>query len=132
MIFEHELETGRGGLYRIIGQIQADVKESGIVDGLAVVYTPHTTAAITINEGADPAVARDILQALDAVFPFMPGFAHAEGNSAAHLKSSVMGCSQTLIVEDGQVFLGAWQTVFFCEFDGPRRRRWYVKVHGTR
>ncbi|MDR2456671.1 MAG: secondary thiamine-phosphate synthase enzyme YjbQ [Deltaproteobacteria bacterium] len=128
MIYEHYLETEPSGLYRITGQVIEDVKASGVQEGVAVVYCPHTTAAITINEGADRSVAHDFLQGLDIIFPDMPHFTHAEGNSSAHLKSSVIGCSQTLLVEGGEVVLGSWQAVFFCEFDGPRRRRYYVKV----
>jgi secondary thiamine-phosphate synthase enzyme len=130
MLFEHHIDTGASGLYRISGRIAEDVLASGVRDGLAVVYCPHTTAAITINEGADPSVARDLLLGLELAFPDRPQFAHAEGNSAAHLKSSAVGVSQTLIVEGGRPLLGVWQAVFFCEFDGPRRRRWYVKILG--
>ena len=130
MIYEHSLSTDASDMYRITGQVIEDVRRSGVADGLAVVYCPHTTAAITINEGADRAVAQDFLQGLEIIFPDMPHFAHSEGNSSAHLKSSVIGASATLIVEGGEVILGSWQAVFFCEFDGPRERRYFVKVIG--
>lgn len=131
MIFEHFLETKTSEMIRITSQVLADVKASLVKSGLAVVYCPHTTAAITINEGADRSVCQDFLQGLEIIFPDMPHFTHAEGNSSAHLKSSVVGASETLLIEDGELILGTWQAVFFCEFDGPRRRRYFVKVLGS-
>ena len=91
-------------------------------------FVPHTTAAITINENADPNVIRDILQGLHKAIPFDDNYAHSEGNSAAHIKASIIGVSLLLMVEDGRLALGTWQAVFFCEFDGPRERRVLVKV----
>ena len=132
MLYEHYLETELKGLYRITGKVLEDVKKSGVKDGLVVVFCPHTTAAITINEGADKTVAEDLIEGLEIIFPDMPHFVHEEGNSSAHLKSSVVGPSETLLVAEGQVILGSWQAVFFCEFDGPRRRRYFVKVVGSR
>ena len=96
--------------------------------GMAVVYCPHTTAGITINENADPDVKHDLLLGLREAFPDRREFRHAEGNSAAHLKSSCVGASQLVLIEDGHLLLGTWQGIYFCEFDGPRTRRFYVKV----
>ena len=92
-------------------------------DGLCLIYVPHTTAGVTINESADPAVAADILKMLNTVVPFEAGYRHREGNSAAHIKSTLVGASQTAAVEKGRLVLGTWQGIFFCEFDGPRSRR---------
>jgi len=110
--------------------VQRVVAESGIRSGLCVIYVPHTTAAVTINENSDPNVGRDILKELNAVVPFDDHYAHSEGNSAAHIKSSIIGVSKTVPVEDGRLLLGTWQALFFCEFDGPRERRVTVKVVG--
>jgi len=109
--------------------ITARVQESlrGASDGTCVVYTPHTTSAITINEGADPDVCRDIDAALTRLFPREGDYRHAEGNSDAHLKSVIVGSSQTLLVEGGRLLLGRWQSIFFCEFDGPRARKVHVR-----
>ncbi len=112
-------------LIAITDQVADAVRRSGIQDGAVLVYTPHTTAGVTINENADPDVARDILHALNKVLPDMPGFRHTEGNSDAHVRSSVIGCAQWIPVHSGKLALGTWQGVFFCEFDGPRSR----KVH---
>jgi len=100
---------------------------SGDFDGIIIVYCPHTTAAVTINEGADPDVIRDIIKKLGQLVPYDEDYMHAEGNSDAHIKSSVVGVSEILIAEEGRLKLGTWQKVFFCEFDGPRNRRVYVK-----
>ncbi|MDR1088385.1 MAG: secondary thiamine-phosphate synthase enzyme YjbQ [Coriobacteriales bacterium] len=122
------LKTPREGLIDITVHVQEAVRDSGVTDGIAVVYCPHTTAGITINENADPNVTRDLLLGLDAAFPDRTEFRHAEGNSAAHLKASVVGSSVTGIVDGGRLVLGTWQGIYFCEFDGPRSRRFYVKV----
>ncbi len=115
-------------LVNITGQVQAEVDKSGIKEGLCLVQIPHTTAGVTINEGADPAVKGDIIMALSRiVFDDWP-FRHAEGNSPAHVKSSLMGASALIPVEGGKLRLGTWQQVFFCEFDGPRQRRFWVTV----
>lgn len=111
----------------IKGKVEEAVKKSGVRDGLCLVYTPHTTAAVTINENADPSVVRDILASLNDIVKEI-GFHHVEGNSPAHVKSSLLGCSETLIVEKGVLQLGTWQGIYFCEFDGPRARKVYVKV----
>ena len=118
-------------LVDITARIRAAIRSSGIGAGLAVVYTPHTTAAVTINENADPDVAIDLVTALNRLVPFVDAYRHAEGNSAAHVKSSLVGASETLIVQDGAPVLGTWQGVYFCEFDGPRRRQVHVRVVGT-
>ncbi|MFC1504449.1 secondary thiamine-phosphate synthase enzyme YjbQ [Spirochaetota bacterium] len=104
------------------------IKKSGISDGLCCVYTPHTTAGITINENADPAVASDILSFTSKMVPAHASFNHSEGNSDSHIKSSLVGASETIIVEGGSALLGTWQSVFFCEFDGPRSRKVYIRV----
>lgn len=95
---------------------------------ICVVYTPHTTAGVTINENADPDVRSDVIRGMDRIVPDDPGYDHAEGNSPAHIKSSLTGCSLTVPVEQGKLLLGTWQGIFFCEFDGPRPRKVYVKV----
>ena len=128
MLYEYHLNTEREGFYNITSYVRQALIESMVTDGIAVVYCPHTTAAITINENADPDVVTDLLYALDKTYPDRPQFRHAEGNSAAHLKSSCIGCSETVIIEDGRLLLGTWQGIYFTEFDGPRSRRFYVKI----
>ncbi|NJC87966.1 MAG: YjbQ family protein [Desulfuromonas sp.] len=118
-------------LIEITTQVRAAIRSSGISVGLAVVYTPHTTAAITINENADPDVARDMVVTLSKLVPFDDHYRHAEGNSAAHVKSTLVGASETLIIHDGAPVLGTWQGLYFCEFDGPRRRQVHIKVIGA-
>ena len=108
--------------------VQEVVQKVGVKEGLCVIFTPHTTAAVTINENADPSVPRDILMELNKIVPFEDRYQHTEGNSSAHIKSSLVGCSQTLFIESGRLLLGTWQGIFFCEFDGPRNRQVYVKV----
>jgi secondary thiamine-phosphate synthase enzyme len=112
----------------ITAQVRRAVQDSGVKDGICVVYTPHTTAAVTINEHADPDVAHDIVRSLARLVPERDGYAHSEGNSQAHIKASVMGNSRTIIVGGGVPLLGTWEGVFFCEFDGPRSRQVMVKV----
>jgi secondary thiamine-phosphate synthase enzyme len=108
--------------------IEQAIRESGVDEGLAVCFVPHTTAGITINEAADPDVRRDILHKLSKEIPQQDGFHHAEGNSDAHIKASLMGSSVQVIVHSGKPVLGQWQGVYFCEFDGPRSRQLIVKV----
>jgi len=115
-------------LIDITAKVRAAIGSSGIAEGLAVVFTPHTTAAVTINENADPDVARDLVAALNQLVPFDNHYRHAEGNSAAHVKCSLVGVSETLIVQGGTPLLGTWQGVYLCEFDGPRRRQVQVRV----
>ena len=108
--------------------VQRLVTESGVRSGICHVYVPHTTSGITINENTDPNVGRDILKELNKVIPFDDNYGHSEGNSAAHIKSTLVGVSKSVIVEEGRLALGTWQAIFYCEFDGPRDRRVYVKV----
>ena len=111
----------------ITASIQEEVMKSDITDGACLVYVPHTTAGITINEGADPSVCTDILTKLNELVPAGAGYRHMEGNADSHIKASLIGSSVSLIVENGRLFLGTWQKVFFCEFDGPRSRKVYIK-----
>lgn len=104
------------------------VQESKIRDGIVCVYVPHTTAGITINENADPDVLYDLEQVLDKLIPWHGNYQHAEGNSSAHVKASLMGSSVQIIIKDGAFVLGTWQSIFFCEFDGPRSRKVFVKI----
>ena len=108
--------------------VQGVVSESGVQEGLCVVWVPHTTAGVTINENADPDVVRDIVYEMNKIVPAQDHYHHMEGNSDGHIKSSLFGPSQTLIVTGGRLILGTWQSVYFCEFDGPRHRRVFVKV----
>jgi secondary thiamine-phosphate synthase enzyme len=112
----------------ITSQVQKIVAASGMGAGYCVVHVPHTTAAITVNEGADPSVQSDILTYLAERIPHRGSYRHMEGNSDAHIKSTLVGVSQVLPVEDGKVVLGTWQSIFFCEFDGPRNRRFHVQL----
>lgn len=112
----------------ITEDIRSLAKESGIYHGICHIYVPHTTAGVTINEGADPAVKRDIIATLNRLVPFDGDYLHMEGNSAAHIKATLVGASQTVFIEDGKLLLGAWQSIYFCEFDGPRHRRAVVKI----
>ncbi len=113
---------------KITDKVQRIVDESGVESGICHVYVPHTTAAVTINEGADPDVQRDMIMEVNKIVPFEDGYRHAEGNSAAHIKASMMGTSDAIFIENGKLVLGTWQAIFFCEFDGPRTRRVLVKV----
>jgi len=112
----------------ITPQLQREISSAGVRDGVCVVYVPHTTAGITINEGADPAVCQDIITKLNELVPPGGGYRHAEGNADSHIKASMVGSSVTLLVEKGELVLGTWQRVFFCEFDGPRSRRVYIRL----
>jgi secondary thiamine-phosphate synthase enzyme len=112
----------------ITGEVRRAIRQAGIDSGLAVLFVPHTTAAVTINENADPDVVWDMLMELGKIVPFDDHYRHAEGNSAAHLKSSLMGVSETLLIERGEPVLGTWQGIYFCEFDGPRRRRLHIRL----
>ena len=109
-------------------QVASAVQDSGVAEGLCCVFVPHTTAGVTINENADPSVRSDMLMELNEVVPFEDGYAHAEGNSAAHVKSSLLGQCVTIPVSAGRLALGTWQGIYFCEFDGPRSRRVHVSV----
>ena len=114
----------------ITGQMQKEVSKSGLSDGVCYIYNPHTTAGLTINEGADPAVQDDIVAVLKKVIPMNHPYKHLEGNSPAHIMASLMGSSVTVFIENGRLVLGTWQKIFFCEFDGPRSRRVYLHVFG--
>jgi secondary thiamine-phosphate synthase enzyme len=121
----------RSQMIDITSQVDSAVSQSGIINGDAIVYCPHTTAAITINENADPSVMHDILLTLSELIPqHRDGYRHSEGNSDAHCKSSLVGCSEQILIKDGKLNLGTWQGVFFCEFDGPRSRKVLVQVRG--
>ncbi len=112
----------------ITAQAQKIVEESGITEGLCCVFIPHTTAGVTINENADPSVKQDILMELNKVIPFSDNYSHLEGNSAAHIKASIFGSSVNIPVKNNNLLLGTWQGICFCEFDGPRTRKYYVKI----
>jgi len=121
----------RNQMIDITGQVSSAVKQSGITDGDVIVYCPHTTAAITINENADPTVSQDILLTLAELVPHSrSGYRHFEGNSDSHCKSSLVGCSEQVLIKDKSLQLGSWQGIFFCEFDGPRSRKVLVQVRG--
>jgi len=128
MLEKYTLQTDPEGFTNITGTVKKTLVSSGIKDGICVVYCPHTTAGITINENADPDVVHDMLLGLSYAFPDRKEFRHAEGNSFSHLKASCVGSSVTVIVENGQLVLGTWQGIYFCEFDGPRSRKFYVKI----
>jgi len=129
MIRQFRVKTNaRTELVDITQGVQRIVAESGIRSGVCYVYVPHTTAAITVNENSDPNVGRDLLKELNKIIPFDDNYGHQEGNSAAHIKSSMIGICKPVLVEDGRLALGIWQALFFCEFDGPRDRRVMVKV----
>jgi len=130
MLYEYSLAAPQEDFYNITPQLREAIAKSGVTSGYAIIYCPHTTAGITINENADPDVVRDLLIGLQEAFPDRPEFHHSEGNSAAHLKASAMGSSAMVIIEDGRPLLGTWQGMYFCEFDPPRQRRFYVKVVG--
>jgi len=127
-LYTYSLNTGEEGFYNITREVKQSLEQSGVRDGLCVVYCPHTTAGITVNENADPDVKSDMLLGLAKTYPDRAEYRHMEGNTTAHLKSAAMGVSQTIIVENGRLLLGTWQGIYFCEFDGPRTRKFFVKV----
>ncbi len=110
----------------VTAEVARAVNDLGLDDGVVTIFNPHTTAAVTINEGADPDVVRDMRVTLDKMVPWDDGYHHAEGNSAAHIKASMFGSSVQVIVQNGQLMLGTWQKIWFCDFDGPRRRKLWV------
>ena len=112
----------------ITEEVEKVLEETGVKDGICYIYVPHTTAGITINEGADPSVVKDIQAMLSKLVPHNLNYSHMEGNSDAHIKSTFVGVSTKVIIENGKPLLGTWQSIFFCEFDGPRSRKVYVKV----
>ena len=128
---EISLRTGRRvQMLDITKEVERAAAESGVKDGLCTVFVPHTTAAVTINENADPDVVRDIEAHMALLVPRDSGFCHGEGNSDGHIKSSIFGASETIIIEGGRLALGTWQGIYFCEFDGPRERKVYIKAGG--
>jgi secondary thiamine-phosphate synthase enzyme len=131
MLIEISISThSRIQMISIQDEVDSIVRESGVQEGVCLVWVPHTTAALTVNENADPAVVRDILYTTSKTFPVDDHFHHIEGNSDAHIKSSLFGPSMNLIVSKGRLVLGRWQSIYFCEFDGPRERQFFVKVSG--
>jgi secondary thiamine-phosphate synthase enzyme len=113
----------------ITSSIQKEVSKSGVREAVCIIYVPHTTAGITINEGADPAVCDDIMAKLNELIPPNAGYRHGEGNADSHIKASLIGSSVSVLVENGNLVLGTWQKIFFCEFDGPRSRRVSLKIY---
>ncbi len=128
MLYTYTLKTAENTFYAITASLQDAIAKSRVEDGIAVIYCPHTTAGITINESYDLDVVTDAMLGLELAFPDRKEFLHGEGNSSAHLKASAIGSSATVIINDGAALLGMWQGVYFCEFDGPRSRKYYVKV----
>ncbi len=120
--------SGRNDMVDITDKVVSAVRESGIRDGICIVYIPHTTCAVTINENADPSVKQDILTELDKIVPWKDGYRHLEGNSAAHIKAGMFGFSQTIPVTGGRLPLGTWQGIYLCEFDGPRSRTVQIEL----
>jgi len=112
----------------ITAQVAAAVRESGVRDGVCIVFSNHTTAAVTINENADPDVQSDFIREINKIVPWDDGYRHREGNSAAHLKASMTGASETVIISGGRLYLGTWQGIYFLEYDGPRNRHVSVKI----
>ena len=129
-LYEHHISTRSSQqMSKVTNMVREDIEKSGVKDGIVVVFSPHTTAGFTINENADPDVVHDILMEMEEVFPTNhAGYRHAEGNSHAHIKTSCFGPSQTMILNGGELVLGIWQDLYFCEFDGPRNRNYFVKV----
>ena len=120
--------TGRTHFLDITAEVASVVHALGVSNGILTVFVPHTTAGVTINENADPDVTADMELVLDRMVPWTGGYAHAEGNTAAHVKASMMGASAQIIVADGRLQLGIWQAIYFCEFDGPRSRKVYISA----
>lgn len=123
--------TKRVDLVDITSQVQKMVSDSNVNSGIVTVYVPHTTCGITINEGADPDVVRDIKYQLEKLIPYQQGYHHMEGNADSHIKTCLVGSSENIIIEDGQLVLGTWQSIFLCDFDGPRTRKVYIKITGN-
>lgn len=124
----HVRTTRHTEMIDITSEVQKIVTKSNVKSGICIVFIPHTTAAVTINENADPDVVRDFTKEIDKIVPWEDGYLHMEGNSAAHLKSSMMGFSEMILIEDGKLQLGMWQGIYFLEFDGPRMRKVNVKI----
>lgn len=120
--------SSRSQFIDITDQVKQMVADAGIREGVCYLYVPHTTAAIAINENADPTVGQDILNQLESTVPWQNNYQHTEGNAAAHIKAGLLGASQTIFISNGRLVLGTWQGIFFCEFDGPRQRKVFVKI----
>lgn len=120
--------NSRSEMIDITSLVEAAISEKKVQSGICIIFTPHTTAAVTINENADPDVPRDIITALERAFPQSGHYRHREGNSPAHVKSSLIGASEVVLIEAGQLVLGTWQSIFFCEFDGPRSRKVFLSI----
>ncbi len=128
-LFKYEIKTNKEQEFIDINDLlYKSILDSNVENGIAIIYCPHTTAGITINENADPDVITDIIASLNKKFPIIDDYKHFEGNSHSHLKSSYMGVEKTIIVANKKAILGTWQSVFFCDFDGPRKRQLYIKV----
>lgn len=128
-MYQLQIKTcARTEMVDITQEIRSIVKKSGVKSGLCVIFVPHTTAGVTINENADPHVIRDIIMEMGKIIPFDEDYSHSEGNSDAHIKSTLFGPSVPVIIENGDLVLGRWQGIYFCEFDGPRNRKCYVKI----
>ena len=130
MIYKQSLQTKSHDMFiEITDKVEEAIAKEKIAEGMAIVYCPHTTAGITINENADPDVVKDMLRRFDEVYPWERGQdRHMEGNTAAHMKASTVGASQTILISEGKLLLGVWQGIYFCEFDGPRNRNYYIKI----
>lgn len=129
MVQELQINSRRSvELIEVTEQVASVIAATGIESGLAMLFVPHTTAAVTINENADPDVATDMVSGLNKLVPLQDNYQHGEGNSAAHIKSSLVGCSETLLIQNGRPVLGTWQGLYFCEFDGPRQRKLLVRL----
>ena len=120
--------TDRTGIIDITQQVQSIISNNGIKNGVCYIFIPHTTACVTINENADPDVKTDMLMEINKIIPFSDSYKHMEGNSAAHIKASILGNSETVFIQNGRLQLGTWQGIFFCEFDGPRNRTVWVNL----
>ena len=129
MLIQMNIRTSKHTqMINITETVQKAVTESGVKEGICTVFIPHTTAAVTINENADPDVVRDFTMEINKIVPWEDGYQHMEGNSAAHLKASMIGFSELVIIDEGRLVLGTWQGIYFCEFDGPRSRKLYLKI----
>ncbi|HEX9916727.1 MAG TPA: secondary thiamine-phosphate synthase enzyme YjbQ [candidate division Zixibacteria bacterium] len=133
MIKEIPIRTSsRVELVDITSKVEEVISASKVESGISIIFVPHTTAAVTINENADPSVQRDIIYELNKLVPFNDNYSHTEGNSAAHIKSSIIGASRSIIIQDGSLKLGTWQGIYFCEFDGPRSRKVWITIIKTK
>jgi len=128
-LFKETLRTGdRTVMKEITSRVRQLVEESSVDEGICMVYSPHTTAGITINENADPDVQKDMIKAINKIVPFSDNYDHLEGNSAAHMKTTMTGLHIMVPIHHGQLVLGTWQGIYFCDFDGPRNRNFYVQI----